>query len=366
MKNKNIALVIVIVLILIAIYFLQSLNVKNTNSNKVQELAITSNSSADNNRGKILINKENKYPKAVELVDPNGYININNITIKELIGKKVILVDFWTYSCINCIRTIPYINSWYEKYKDQGLEIIGVHSPEFEFEKDYSNVLRAVQKFGIKYPVVQDNNHYTWEAYKNNYWPRKYLIDIDGYIVYDHIGEGDYSETEQKIQDLLLERSKVLGENIEMNKTVLTQESTFDFTKIRTPEIYFGWGFFRGNFGNKEGLSPNNIVNYTLPIKLEKNSLYLEGNWKNNLDNMELVNSNGKVVLIYDAKIANIVASATDSVKVDVLLDNNYHKTINISGSELYSAATADDYGIHKIEININSPGFKIYTFTFG
>ena len=140
--------------------------------------------------------KKAKYPLAIELVAPQGYINLpqgkTNTTIGELAGKKVVLVDFWTYSCINCQRTIPYLNAWYEKYRGAGLEIIGVHTPEFEFEKDYVNVQAAVLKYGIRYPVVQDNDYATWTAYRNRYWPHKYLVDIDGFIVYDHIGEGGY------------------------------------------------------------------------------------------------------------------------------------------------------------------------------
>ena len=157
-------------------------------------------------------NKSKDYKKAIELVSPDGYINVDNITIKELIGKKVILVDFWTYSCVNCQRTLPFLTRWYDKYEGEGLEIIGVHTPEFKFEQDYNNVLRATQKWNVKYPVVQDNSYKTWQAYENRYWPRKYIIDIDGFIVYDHIGEGAYEETEKKIQELLKERAKVLNQ----------------------------------------------------------------------------------------------------------------------------------------------------------
>ena len=149
-----------------------------------------------------------------EIVGPSGFVNTDGITIRELIGQKIVLVDFMTYSCINCQRTFPYLNAWYGKYKDQGLEIIGIHTPEFAFEKDIDNVREAMKHFGISYPVVLDNDYATWNAYGNRYWPRKYLIDIQGNVVYDHIGEGDYEETEMKIRELLEERAQVLGENI--------------------------------------------------------------------------------------------------------------------------------------------------------
>lgn len=162
----------------------------------------------DSSRAK---SKAAQHPRALEISTPDGFINTDRIAVGDLLGKKVILLDFWTYSCINCQRTIPHLNAWYEKYRDQGLVIIGIHTPEFEFEKQYENVLAAVKKFGIAYPVVLDNNYSTWQAYKNRYWPRKYLIDIDGFVVYDHIGEGAYKETERKIQELLAERARVLG-----------------------------------------------------------------------------------------------------------------------------------------------------------
>ncbi len=158
-----------------------------------------------------LAEKAKAYAKAKELADPTGFINSEPFKLSDIAGKKIILVDFWTYSCINCQRTTPYLNAWHEKYKDRGLEIVGVHTPEFEFEKDYANVSKAVSSAQIKYPVVLDSNRATWSAYRNNYWPRKYLVDIDGFIVYDHIGEGAYEETEKQIQKALAERAEVLG-----------------------------------------------------------------------------------------------------------------------------------------------------------
>lgn len=148
----------------------------------------------------------------VEFVNPSGFVNTEAFTMRELVGTKVVLIEFMTYSCINCQRTFPYVNTWYEKYKDQGLEIVGIHTPEFSFERNIDNVREAMKKEGITYPIVLDNDYATWRAYGNNYWPRQYLIDIDGNVVYDHIGEGAYRETEEKIQELLAERKERLGE----------------------------------------------------------------------------------------------------------------------------------------------------------
>lgn len=198
----------------------QALLSKNTSStNAVQNKLQNSDSSEPSavqpskNNFLTLAQKAAKYPLAPEIVDPNGFINTDGqpITLAQFKGKKVVLIDFWTYSCINCQRTIPYLNDWYKKYSDQGLEIIGISTPEFSFEKVQSNVQQAVTSLGIKYPVVLDNNMGTWNAYGNEYWPREYLVDIDGYIVHDHAGEGDYADTEQAIQQALAERDSRLG-----------------------------------------------------------------------------------------------------------------------------------------------------------
>src|ERR671931_112850 len=190
---------------------------------------------------------KSQFIKAPEFAQVDGYINTyNNSPLKlSSLKGKVVLVDFWTYSCINCIRTIPYLNAWYEKYADDGLVIVGVHTPEFEFEKDYNNVKAAVEKFEIKYPVVQDNDRGTWAAYENRYWPHKYLIDSEGYIRYDHIGEGGYAETEKVIQSLLTERAASMGVNSTIDQSISNPENaqSINFDQINTPELYFGYQF---------------------------------------------------------------------------------------------------------------------------
>jgi glutathione peroxidase-family protein len=150
--------------------------------------------------------------KYVEIVNPSGFVNSKNkpITIGEYVGKQVILLNVMTYSCSNCQATFPYVNTWYEMYKDEGLIVIGLHTPEFAFEKDKQNVIDAMKKYGITYPIVMDNEYSTWNALGNRFWPRKYLIDIHGDVVFDHIGEGAYEETEVKIKELLLERKEIL------------------------------------------------------------------------------------------------------------------------------------------------------------
>ena len=152
--------------------------------------------------------KEEKYDRAKEIVDPTGLINAESVSIEEAAGDSVVLLQFWTYSCFNCQAVQPYINSYHEEYADDGLRVIGIHKPEFEFEKDYASVAAAVQQENIQYPVVLDNNDATWDAYNQRYWPTWYLIDADGFVRYKHIGEGGYAATEKEIQELMAEKDQ--------------------------------------------------------------------------------------------------------------------------------------------------------------
>jgi thiol-disulfide isomerase/thioredoxin len=322
---------------------------------------------------------KSQFKLAPELTNVNGYINSEPITLADLRGK-VVLVDFWTYSCINCIRTIPYLNAWYEKYADNGLVIVGVHTPEFEFEKDYNNVKAAVEKFDIKYPVAHDNEKATWEAYENRYWPRKYLIDNEGYIRYDHIGEGAYAETEKVIQSLLAERTQYIGANVTIDQSISNPESSqnVNFDRINTPELYFGYEYSRAPLGNSEGYKPDQVVNYTVSddTKIVPNRIYLAGEWKNNADHMELQSEVGRIVLSYSAKAVNIVAGGKG--ELHILEDNSplddsssgtdisEDGTVKIDGQRLYNVVEHEEYGNHQIAIEVAGRGFQIYTFTFG
>ena len=325
---------------------------------------------------------KSQFKQAPELTKITGYINSEPITLADLRGR-VVLVDFWTYSCINCIRTIPYLNAWHEKYADDGLVIVGVHTPEFEFEKDYNNVRGAVQRFGINYPVAQDNEKQTWNAYENRYWPRKYLIDSEGYIRYDHIGEGAYTETEKVIQSLLAERTEHSGGgvNVTIDQSISNPESaqSVNFGRINTPELYFGYQYAREPLGNSEGYKPDQIVKYMIQDdtnNIVPNRIYLAGEWKNNADHMELQSEVGQIVLSYSAKAVNIVAGGSGNLRI---LEDNSHpddrsmgtdvsedNTVKIDGQRLYNVVMHEEYGDHQIAIDVVGRGFQIYTFTFG
>jgi thiol-disulfide isomerase/thioredoxin len=336
---------------------------------------------------------KSQFRKAPEFTQISGYINTpdNNgpITLSSLKGK-VVLVDFWTYSCINCIRTIPYLNGWNHKYADKGLVIVGVHSPEFEFEKNYDNVKAAVQRFGITYPIILDSDHGTWNAYGNQYWPRDYLIDAQGYIRHDHIGEGGYNDTEKAIQSLLAERAALMGaKEISFNTkstTVIIKPGSLqsvNLTKGTTPEIYLGYQYARAPLGNPEGFKPDQIASYSIPsntTNFKPDVVYLQGNWKNNPDNMELQSDTGRIALIYYAKSMNIVAggkgegivsnddAATETtvLKKSLGADLSQNNSFRIDGQRLYNLAMHNDYNVHSIVIYVKGKGFQIYTFTFG
>ena len=332
---------------------------------------------------------KSQFKKAPEFDRVTGFINTKPISLADLKGK-VVLVDFWTYSCINCIRTIPYLVDWNEKYADKGLVIVGVHAPEFEFEKNIDNVKAAVQKFGIKYPVIQDNDKGTWNAYQNQYWPRKYLVDNEGYIRYDHIGEGGYAETEKVIQSLLQERNAQLGLDTDIpssNDSIATETTTttpknvqsLDLSKINSPELYFGYEFARAPLGNSEGFKPDQTVEYSLAntgSNIEPNVIYLDGRWKNNADNMELQSEIGRIVLVYSAKSVNIVAGGKGEVTIpdagSTLVgkhrgaDLSEEGKFTIDGQRLYNLSMHDAYGAHSIVIDVKGKGFQAYTFTFG
>lgn len=320
-----------------------------------------------------VIEKSVKYPKAPELVAPDGYLNTGPITIGEFKGKKVVLIDFWTYSCINCQRTTPFLNSWYDKYEDDGLVIIGVHTPEFAFEQLPENVKAAIAKEGIRYPIVLDNQYQTWNAFKNQYWPRKYLIDIDGYIVYDHAGEGDYAGAEKAIQKALAERMMRLGmEGVIDSSTVAVPEVKVE-TKSR--ETYFGWA--RNEFLANGTKYTKGEQEFSKPSSMTPNRLYLAGTWNFDKEYAENTTADARIFYTYTAKRVFFVASAEEGTTITVLRDGvpvslergedvDANGKVLIQESGLYDLIEEESAGTHTIEIQVEGTGLKAFTFTFG
>lgn len=299
-----------------------------------------------------------------EIADPSGFVNTSGITLRELVGRKVILVDFLTYSCINCQRTFPYLNAWYEKYKDQGFEIVGIHTPEFAFEKNIENVRAAMRRFAITHPIVLDNDYATWRAYGNQYWPRKYLIDIHGDIVYDHIGEGAYEETEMKIRELLAERATVLGADIPSGDAELAASGVPPIdSAARSPETYFG--SLRNEYlaNDSPGLSGERT--FTVPARIVRNALYLGGAWNITPEYAESV-SNAAVSYAYNAKAVYVVAEAAMPARIEVWQDGVLRQTLTVQDSMLYTLVQDATAGEHRLELRVTGGRVRLYAFTFG
>ena len=297
-------------------------------------------------------NKSNSSVPAPEFNGITHWLNSDPLTMQSLRGK-VVLVDFWTYSCINCVRTLPYVTSWYNKYKDQGFVVIGVHSPEFAFEKDTNNVKTAIAQYKITYPVAQDNYLSTWSAYGNEYWPAEYLINQDGSVVYTHFGEGEYDVTENAIRGLL-----GLSGNVSVNNGQ-------DLSQVNSPEMYFGTD--REQYLSASQQPSNVPINYTLPNNLSLNQFALEGKWKFFPDRASLTEGNGKIKLRFSsAKLFMVAQSLIQPITLSITVDGKAQPNVTINGSQLYTLFDSNNYTEHTIEINIPSPGLDAFTFTFG
>ncbi len=300
-----------------------------------------------------------------EITNPAGFVNSDPFTLKEHVGKKIILVDFMTYSCINCIRTFPYLKMWDEKYRDLGLTIVGIHTPEFAFEKKKENVAEAMKKHGLTFPIVLDNDYGTWNAYGNSYWPRKYIIDLDGHIVYDHIGEGNYNETEAKIRALLKKRAERLSIDINLpaaGNLGLGEERV----RAQSPETYFG---FERSLGPANGVvKPGQIVVYEEPSRVEKNNIYLVGPWKTEAEYIEAAGPGASVVFLYDAtKIFGVMSpGAKPTIVVDVTKDGKNTPSVTVSDEDLFLLGEDASMNEHTIRLTPKTPGLRLFTFTFG
>ncbi len=315
---------------------------------------------------------------APEIVGIQSWIGSEPLTLAGLRGQ-VVLVDFWTYSCINCLRTIPYLNAWYQRYRDDGLVVIGLHSPEFAFEHDPDRVRRETARLGITYPVAVDSDKKTWGAYRNQYWPHKYLIDRGGNIRFTQIGEGGYVETEAHIRELLAET----GRPMDPLMAVVTPEPV-EAKAIATPEIYFGSHF--GQFlGNPMGLRSMGDAVYAEPERIDPHLFYLVGRWA---IGEEAVTAEGagehRIHLKYTAKAVNLVAAAPGrDVEVEVLLDGRPldpgsegddvirdgrgRAVVRVGEARLYRLINRQaGYGTHTVTLVFDRPGVEAYTFTFG
>jgi thiol-disulfide isomerase/thioredoxin len=235
----------------------------------------------------------------------------------------VVLVDFWTYSCINCLRTLPYLKAWNEKYRDQGLVIIGVHAPEFAFEKDRHNVEQAIRDLGITYPVVMDNQFAIWNAYQNQYWPAHYLIDVQGRIRDQHFGEGAYQETEQMIQTLLKEAHQgVLAMNEGLVQVAGSGATAAAADMERSPETYLGYAR-QQNLVSPEAIKRDIASHYSAPHALKLNQWGLSGKWRISAESAAVQASGGAISYRFQGRDLHLVLGSVSGkpVRFRVTLD---------------------------------------------
>ncbi len=311
--------------------------------------------------GEIELKSQGKYK---ELVGIAGYLNTDGkeIKISDYVGKKIILLDIMTYSCINCQRTVPYLNEWHKKYEDKGLVIIGIHAPEFAFEKNIINVQKElVEKQGVKFPVVLDNDFATWGAYKNQFWPHKYIIDLNGDIVYDHIGEGKYAETETVIKQLL----QTLPQNVSGVGEGTTAFNFGDLKKVGTRETYLGYDRMEDNTNKISSDCADKICSF----ELQKNSLNtfsFGGKWK--VEKERSVGQAGsKLRYGFSASKFHLVAGSPAGAKIRVTIDGTMIKDYEINSQTLYTLADFGAvYGEHTIDIEVTKGSFEAYAITFG
>ena len=304
------------------------------------------------------------------------WLNSPPLTREQLKGK-VVLIDFWTYSCINCIRSVPYVRAWAERYRNDGLVVIGVHSPEFAFERDPANVRKAVADLGISYPVALDNELAIWRAFDNRYWPAHYLADAQGRIRYHHFGEGSTDETETAIRALLAEKGAKLGTTAKVAATGASAAA--DFAAIRSPETYLGYHRAR-NFGDPLRLRRDQPQDYAIPSGLRLNNWGLSGRWVIEKERAVSARPNGAIAFRFRARDLHLVlGSATGKpVRFRVTIDDaepggDHGMDIDAAGNgrvtrqRLYQLVRQKDPSRERLfAIEFLDPGAEAYAFTFG
>jgi cytochrome c biogenesis protein CcdA/thiol-disulfide isomerase/thioredoxin len=292
------------------------------------------------------------YGAAPDVQDIAAWINSRPLSIPSLRGK-VVLVDFWTYSCINCLRTLPYLKAWDARYRSKGLVILGVHTPEFAFEHDRGNVTAAVKRLGVRYPVALDNSYGTWKAYSNNYWPADYLVDQAGRVREVHFGEGDYAQTERKIR-LLLAAGKPGGLPQPGRDADRTPR------EIRTPESYLGY-LRIGNYAGSP-LRTNREAAYRFPPSLTQDSYAYAGSWKVEAERI-IAGEDARLRLHFGARTVHLVLTGRGFVTIK--LNGKPQGSVRIDGDRLYTLVTQNRPSDGLLELGLTR-GLAAYAFTFG
>jgi thiol-disulfide isomerase/thioredoxin len=308
-----------------------------------------------------------------------GWLNTAPLKLKQLRGK-VVLIDFWTYTCINWRRTLPYVRDWASKYKDQGLVVIGVHTPEFAFEQESGNIRNAIREMNIGYPVAVDSRYEIWNSFQNHYWPALYLIDANGKMRYQKFGEGDYKEIELNIQQLLRELSP---KNTALQTTEIQPggaEAAADWRNVGSPENYVGYGQTQG-FASPGGIIGDKPVNYTTPSGLQLNQWALTGEWNIGKEKVLLTGKQGGLAYRFHARDLNLIIGPSvkgNTIKFRVTIDGNIPGTahgVDIDENGNGTIAEPRMYQLIRQQGPITDRDFhiefltsnaEVYDFTFG
>lgn len=314
--------------------------------------------------------------RAPEFTGIESWINSNGETLESLKGK-VVLVDFWTYSCINCIRTLPHVTSWYEQYKDEGLVVIGVHTPEFAFEQKRSNVEEAVAEHDIDYPVALDNDFATWQAYSNRYWPAHYFIDKEGRIRHTHFGEGEYDKSEEVIRALLEEDGpEITDATVESAQ----EENPASFFRRQSPETYLGYAR-AANLLNATEVQEDRSTAYSAVEGATSNEWTIDGTWTMYDERLESGDDAATLTYVFDAKEVYLVMGADAPAEVEVLLDGSpvpeQYRGEHVKETDGRTVVTVQDETLYRLiqgpsfttagELTLKVPaGVALYAFTFG
>src|SRR6266567_884656 len=307
------------------------------------------------------------------------WFNSTPLSMRQLRGR-VVLIDFWDYTCVNCIRTLPYVKEWHERYKDKGLTVIGVHTPEFLFARYESNVERGIEEFGLTYPVVVDSNNELWEAFANRYWPTKYLIDGEGYLRYAHFGEGGNGETEEAIQELLREIDPAVALPPLMDP-VRDADRPGAVCYQPSSELYLGHK--RGRIGNANGFTEDEPADYKHSGELREGYFYAQGRWTATGDHIESAGEEeARITLRYSAAAVNLVMASFNRQprEVEIRQDGkpldpaiatpdirfrDGRSYLQVIRPRMYSLVDNKNFGTYTLELITHQPELALFAFTF-
>ena len=308
-----------------------------------------------------------------------GWLNSPPLSKKSLRGK-VVLIDFWTYSCINCLRALPYVEGWAAKYKDAGLVVIGVHTPEFAFEKERANVEKALRDLKVTYPVALDNDYKIWQAFNNRYWPAHYFIDGKGRIRHHHFGEGEYAESERVIQELLKQNGAQLIAANTVTVSGIGAEAPADNANIGSPETYVGYHRAE-NFASQESIAKDSRKTYTLRPRLSLNQWALSGSWNVGEESAVLQKAPGKIAFRFHARDLHLVLGNTKEgkpVRFTVTVDGAPPGEDHGADTDASGSGAVQGHRLYQLirqkgsvedrtfEIEFLDPGVQAFAFTFG